>query len=177
MLSSWKALSTDIADGARRAFEARAELLAMRVDPAPGEPYGRRSLHRDELGEVMLAGWGEAECAPHDHAAGEGMVHVLAGSFTETEWVWREGLLQRGAVRRWGAGDSIPVVAGTIHSMIAHDAGTTLHLYRPPISGMRVFDPVRQETLSVRDDCGAWIPRDEGMIVSRLRWRAGRAGG
>jgi cysteine dioxygenase len=173
-MRSWNAIVNEVMVETALSFEARAELLTLRPDPAPGEPYGRRPLRRDELGEVMLAGWGEIECAPHDHAGGEGKVHVLEGSFTETEWVWREGVLRRGAVRRWTAGDAIPVAAGTIHSMTAHDRGTTLHVYRPAISGMQVFDPVRQETLSVRDDCGAWIPRDDGMILSRFRWEAGR---
>lgn len=161
---------------------ARAELLALRAEPESGEPYGRRPLYREAAGEVMLAGWRDgAECAPHDHAGGEGVVLVLAGTFTETDWVWRDGGLARGPSRRWQTGDAIPVAVGGIHSMRAHDenddagtGGTTLHLYRPAIVGMRVFDPARQETLAVRDACGAWIPRDEALIVSRVAWRTGR---
>ncbi len=68
---------------------------------------------------------------------GVGVVRVLDGAFTETDWMWRDGILARGASRRWRAGESIPVVAGGIHSMVAHDAGTTLHIYHPAISGMR----------------------------------------
>ena len=124
----------------------------------------------------MLAGWGtDAACAPHDHAGGVGVVHVLDGAFTETEWVWRDGSLARGASRRWSAGQSIPVAAGGIHSMAAHGAGTTLHLYRPAVSGMRVFDRARRQTLTVRDDCGAWVPRDEALILARVDWPPARA--
>jgi hypothetical protein len=102
------------------------------------------------------------------------VVLVLAGTFTETDWLWRDESLARGASRRWETGDAIPVAVGGIHSMRAHDGGTTLHLYRPAIAGMRVFDPAREETLAVRDDCGAWVPRDEALIVSRTAWRTGR---
>jgi len=162
----------DLRGAAPLSEEVRAELLALRAGPEPDEPYGRRMLHRDETGEVMLAGWGaDAECAPHDHAGGVGVVRVLAGAFTETDWVWRDGILTPGPSRRWGVGESIPVVAGGIHSMAAHGAGTTLHLYRPAISGMRVFDPARRQTLSVSDDCGAWVPRNEALILARVDWQ------
>ena len=165
----------DLRGAAPLSAELCAELRALRAGPEPGEPYGRRALHRDETGEVMLAGWGaDAECAPHDHAGGVGVVRVLDGAFTETAWVWRDGILARGATRRWRAGESIPVAAGGIHSMVAHGAGTTLHLYRPAISGMRVFDPARRQTLSVRDDCGAWVPRDEALVLARVDWETAR---
>ena len=36
---------------------------------------------------------------------------------------------------------------------------------------MRVFDPARRQTLSVRDDCGAWVPRDERLILARVDWQ------
>ncbi|HTB59503.1 MAG TPA: cysteine dioxygenase family protein [Polyangia bacterium] len=169
---SWTVMLGDLRGAAPLSAELCAELVALRTEPEPGEPYGRRALHRDEEGEVMLAGWGrDAACAPHDHAGGEGVVHVLAGAFTETDWIWRDGILARGTSRRWEAGQSIPVVAGGIHSMVAEGAGTTLHLYRPAISGMRVFDPARRQTLSVRDDCGAWVPRDERLILARVDWQ------
>ncbi len=173
-VSSWSAVLRSMRAAVPLILEARTDLLRLRAPPGPGEPYGRLPLHRDAEGEVMLAGWTAAECAPHDHAGGEGLVCILDGAFTETEWLWRDGGLERGACRRWSAGDAIPVAPGTIHSMIAHDAGTTLHLYRPAISGMRVFDPARRETLLVRDDCGAWVPRDEGLVLSRTSWPAAR---
>lgn len=174
-MPSWRIVLSDLQRAASLVGEMRAELLASRQEPAAGEPYGRRSLHRDDVGEVMLADWRDgAECAPHDHAGGEGLVLVLAGAFSETGWSWRDGLLERGPVRRWSRGDQIPVTGDGIHSMVAHEAGTTLHLYRPAISGMRVFDPARRETLAVRDDCGAWIPGDDALVISRSPWRDAR---
>lgn len=172
---SWRAVLSDLPQAALLVAGARAELLASRREPSAGEPYGRRPLHRDELGEVMLADWHAGmECAPHDHSGGTGLVLVLVGAFTETTWTWRDGSLQRGARRRWQAGEEIPVTGDGIHSMIAHQEGTTLHFYRPAISGMQVFDPARRETLAVRDECGAWIPRDEALIVSRSPWPLAR---
>ena len=169
---SWTVMLGDLRGAAPLSAELCAKLRALRVGPEPGEPYGRRTLHRDEAGEVMLAGWRtDAACAPHHHAGGVGVVRVLDGAFTEIDWVWRDGILTRGASRRWRAGESIPVIASGIHSMVAHSAGTTLHLYRPAISGMRVFDPERRQTLSVRDDCGAWVPRDEALVLARVDWQ------
>jgi hypothetical protein len=165
----------DLRGAAPLSAELRAELLALRPAPQSGEPYGRRALHRDAIGEVMLAGWGtDAGCAPHDHGGGVGVVHVLEGAFTETDWLWGDGILSRGESRRWSAGESIPIAAGGIHSMVAHGAGTTLHLYCPAVSAMRVFDRARRQTLTVRDDCGAWVPRDEALILARLDWPAAR---
>ena len=87
---SWTVMLGNLRGAAPLSAELRVELLALRAGPAPGEPYGRRALHRDEAGEVMLAGWGAgAACAPHDHAGGVGVVHVLDGAFTETDWMWR----------------------------------------------------------------------------------------
>jgi hypothetical protein len=63
-MKSWSTIVNQAVFETALSFEVRAELLTLRADPAPGEPYGRRCLHRDELGEVMLAGWGEIECAP-----------------------------------------------------------------------------------------------------------------
>jgi hypothetical protein len=37
---------------------------------------------------------------------------------------------------------------------------------------MRVFDLARRQTLTVRDDCGAWVPRDELLILARADWPA-----
>jgi hypothetical protein len=35
---------------------------------------------------------------------------------------------------------------------------------------MRVFDRRRRETLVVSEKCGAWIPRDDSLVLSRARW-------
>ena len=53
--SSWTVMLGDLRGAAPLSAELRAELLALRAGPEPGEPYGRRALHRDEAGEVMLA--------------------------------------------------------------------------------------------------------------------------
>jgi hypothetical protein len=172
-LYPWRTWLERIAAGTPPVGEILAagpSLLASRPDARPGEPYARQPLHRDDLGEVMLATWTRgAACAPHDHAAARGGVVVLAGSFVEIEWSFDRGLIH-GATRRWRAGDVIPVDTGTIHSMRDGEGGATLHFYVPAISGMRVYDPARRETLVVADDCGAWIPTDPAVIVNRQHW-------
>ncbi len=37
----------------------------------------------------------------------------------------------------------------------------TLHLYAPPISGMKVYDLEKCAACVVSDDCGAWWPEDQ----------------
>ena len=63
-----------------------------------------------------------------------------------------------------------------IHSMLALSAGTTLHLYAPSITGMRVFDTQARQTLIVADDCGAWLPDDPQLVQKRTDWARSQQG-
>ena len=49
-------------------------------------------------------------------------------------------------------------------------AGVGLHFYLPAITGMRVYDCDRRETLIVGDDCGAWVPADPALVIARTAW-------
>ncbi|MEM4251560.1 MAG: hypothetical protein QW828_06995 [Candidatus Bathyarchaeia archaeon] len=139
--------------------------------PPPVAPYSRLPLYRGADGEVLLVSWSEAvECAPHDHSLATGRVALLRGVFTERFWQWKQRRLMLLNVRHWQAGTVLSVSAGSIHSMQAEGGGISLHLYTPAITGMRVYDLKTHRTLTVSDDCGAWIPEDDAHIVSVERW-------
>lgn len=163
------------AAGARRRFAAldlpverlRAEVPAPRAD----EPYGRKTLYSGPEGEVVLLGWrAGGDSAPHDHGGAGGFALLLAGSFRETFWRFDGATLTASPERRIAAPRIIPVSAHAIHSMGALDDGVSLHLYTAATEPMRVYDPERRRTLTVADECGAWVPRNDGLIVSAEGW-------
>jgi hypothetical protein len=148
---------------------------------APGAGYGRALLHQDARLELMHAGWetgGRAE--PHDHGAGRGAVLVLSGHFVET--VWRlearggsqpQTDVQLCAVmrREHETGSVMEVEPQLIHSLEACAPGATLHVYAPPVTGMRVYDREKQQRLTLSDECGAWLPSDARQVQARCSFR------
>ena len=159
-----------------RAFHRllRSEFLdRLRVPPAHGEPYGRRVLHRDGVGEVVLASWsGKEACAPHDHGTSQGAVFVLDGSFRETVYRMHGGMLEPERRREVQRADMLMIPRDEIHGMDPLAPALTLHVYAPPISCMRVFDRDQREALTVADECGAWIPRDVRLVTARTCFAA-----
>jgi cysteine dioxygenase len=149
----------------------RHELIDAAAMPNAGEPYGRLPIFRGTLGEVLLVRWAEETfCAPHDHGEASGFVVLLRGQFTERLWRWKEGALQPMIERAYAAPVTIEVRGGAIHDMKARGGGVGIHFYLPAIAGMKVYDRDRRETLVVRDDCGAWVPRDPALIEQRSAW-------
>ena len=45
----------------------------------------------------------------------------------------------------------------------------TLHLYSPPISGMKVYDLEKCAACLVSDDCGAWWPEEQRQKIKEIR--------
>lgn len=152
--------------------EAVAEAIAQAKQPPAGEAYSRKLLHRELGAEVLLAAWAEgARCAPHDHGRALGVVHLLRGRFLERTWGRSGRDLVVTGTRTLDAPARLEVDDGSIHDMEASAGGISLHVYRPCIREMRVYDVIRRETLVVSDDCGAWIPSETRQIVSREVWK------
>ena len=97
---------------------------------------------------------------------------MLSGGVDENLWQWRDASLTCVGRRAWPQGSVIPVHAGAIHDMQAAGEALGLHLYAPPVSAMRVHDVNRRETLTVADDCGAWIPANPALVLTRTAWPA-----
>jgi hypothetical protein len=149
------------------------ELVRSGEQARPGEPYGRKVLHRDAHREVLLMYWrGGVWCAPHDHASATGRALVLRGRFRERRWRFDGAALHLLHEQTVDSPSMLSISLGDIHDMCSEDdGGVSLHVYRPGISRMRVFDRDRRESLVVSDDCGAWIPHDSRQVMARERWR------
>ena len=137
--------------------------------PTDGTPYSRKIAHSGPLGEVMIAHWGtQAECYPHDHGEALGVVLVLSGEFVEQSFTLVGSSLRKlDPPRAFRTGDVLPVTAHDIHSLRALREGVTLHFYAPPIRRMKVYDQNRRTIFTVSDNCGAWVPSDESLILAR----------
>lgn len=48
----------------------------------------------------------------------------------------------------------------------------TLHLYAPPITGMKVYDLEKCAACVVSDDCGAWWPDDLRQQVKEIKLKS-----
>jgi len=143
----------------------------MLTPPAPDEPYGRTLLTVSDTEEVLAMTWrAGATCAPHDHGQAGGSVSLIRGSLSETTYVFsREGLIPT-TTRVVHAPAILEVAPGVIHAMTAHDEALTIHRYTPRIAHMRVYDIGGRRTFIVKDDCGAWIPRDDADVVALDPW-------
>ncbi len=155
-----------------RAFllENHHQLIDLAVFPELGtnEAYGRRVLISNPNFEVMIAGWQkDVECAPHDHGYSLGRVFILEGMFCETKYVWRKNNLMKSNFNVVEAINCVGVTVPDIHSMISFkERGVTLHFYSPAIQDMKVFDIPNRRTLTVSNDCGAWVPDPTQILVS-----------
>lgn len=135
------------------------------------EAYSRYPLAVSPQGEIILMRWKQDQfCAPHDHGSSSGYVFLLEGNFIEREWFWESNRLVLGECQSFVAPRLVQVDSRRIHDMKTTNGGTSIHLYFPPIHRMRVFDCDRQETLIVSDDCGAWIPEEQRLILARTTW-------
>ena len=141
------------------------------IDDASRDPYARTLLVADPDREILVMRWvANAWCAPHDHGEAGGHVHVLEGALVERRYRFDGANLEPISERHVVAPAILEVGPGEIHDMRAIGTTTTVHVYRPRVLGMRVYDLARRETLVVSDDCGAWVPRDASLVRAREAW-------
>jgi len=134
-------------------------------------PYERLLVSGDDGHEILVMTWRAGGlCAAHDHGAAGGQVHVVAGGLIERRYHFDGRGLEVVSEVRVEAPALIEIGPGVIHDMHASPGTVTVHVYRPRVLGMRIYDPEARETLVVSDDCGAWIPRDPNDIQARTRW-------
>ena len=70
--------------------------------------------------------------------------------------------------------DASPFGRGHVQQMCAEGVAATLHVYRPRIRGMRVWDLDAGRLLVVDDAHGAFVPRDAARIVASRPWPPAR---
>jgi len=161
-----QATAATFAEVSKTAFESSSR------EPMEHEPYGRSLLAESEHAELLVMCWAaDKPCAPHDHGAAEGLIRVLEGRLTETTFALQGGRLVQTHERQVRAGDVLELGADVIHHMRAHGHARTLHLYRPRIRGMRVWDVAGGRVLVVDDTHGAFVPSEARWIVSEDPWQ------
>lgn len=128
---------TDIATGIARA-QAWWRQHAHH-DPASRRPV--RLLATDAY-EVWVIGWTAGQGVElHDHGDSAGALVVVEGELAELALDVDDGSLRRTALRP-GSVHELPV--GLVHDIVATTAAntTSIHVYSPPLTSMRCWDPV-----------------------------------
>jgi predicted metal-dependent enzyme (double-stranded beta helix superfamily) len=133
------AVLDDIAHGVARA-------QAWWRQHAHHDPGGRRPVRllATEAYEVWVIGWTAGQGVElHDHGDSAGVLLVVEGELAELALLG-DGTLRRTALRP-GSVKELPV--GLVHDIVATTAAntTSIHVYSPPLSSMRRWDPVTLE--------------------------------
>lgn len=137
--------------------------------------YDRYMIYNSNKLAILLLYWYKGlECLPHNHNVSFGAVTVIDGSGEDIIYTKQgENFIER----------RIPVKKGEnfftdddfIHKMRASSQEDliTLHVYSPPINGMRIFDFELQKGALVSNDCGAWWPEDKTQILNLFELEGG----
>ncbi|MYL34514.1 hypothetical protein GLW08_13390 [Pontibacillus yanchengensis] len=161
--------------------EVRAALLALNVslkdlqeylDTAGPKPYYRKLLYQNEQVELLVMNWSELECAPHDHGHSYGWIQVIRGTSENTIYEVNGNQIPEELFSMNESERSVFFAPKKgVHKMKGtSDAGlVTLHLYAPPITGMKVYDLETCAACVVSDDCGAWWPDEQRQKVREIK--------
>jgi len=140
--------------------------------PNLSEAYGRKVIFKNDDVEVMIAKWSyKAMAAPHNHGSSKGLIWFAQGNFLEQHYRFlNQNLVQHEAAQFFKENQVVTVDAKDIHSCCPETIGMSLHIYSPPIHDMKVWDQDQKRTLTVADECGAWVPQNKNLIVSEKKW-------
>ncbi|TXC93041.1 hypothetical protein FS935_02275 [Metabacillus litoralis] len=151
-------------------FEDLQHLL-VNSDTA-GKPYYRKLLFKNDYLELLVMNWSELECAPHDHGQSCGWIQVVKGAAKNTVYEATGSYLPLELLTEiQEEGNMFFAPYKGVHKMaVSQDSKlVTLHLYSPPITGMKVFDLEKCATCVVSDDCGAWWPDEQVQKVKEIK--------
>ncbi|MBC7741195.1 MAG: cysteine dioxygenase family protein [Bdellovibrionaceae bacterium] len=156
----------------KRSLSVEKLVRLAQTSACDDEPYGRKILFKSPEIEVMLAKWSyQASASPHNHGFSKGLIWFVQGDFSERHFIFSEGELKSsGEPVQFKEGSVAQVVSNDIHSCCPVKDGVSLHIYSPAIQKMKVWDLKNRETLTVADECGAWIPKDLKLIANRVKW-------
>jgi cysteine dioxygenase len=158
--------------------EALTELNMSVTDLAPllqsssGKPYYRKLLYKNQNVELLVMNWSDLECAPHDHGDSHGWIQVLNGTSVNSVYEVNGNNLPKELFKEYHhQGQYFFAPKKGVHKMQADDTRglVTLHLYSPPISGMKVYDFEKCAACIVSDDCGAWWPDEQRQKLKEIR--------
>jgi cysteine dioxygenase len=146
--------------------------VASLPEPSEGKPYNRKLLYKNEEVEMLVMNWSQLECAPHDHGDSYGWIQVLSGTSVNTVYeIKRNGLPTELFHEFHHKGKFYFAPKKGIHKMQASNQTDliTLHLYSPPITGMKVYDLEKCAACVVSDDCGAWWPDEQYQKLKEIQ--------
>ncbi|MDN4073212.1 cysteine dioxygenase [Fictibacillus terranigra] len=159
-------------------LEAIQKLQAAETDAAPfvmnseNKPYGRKLIFKSDYVEILVMAWSQTlDCSPHDHGRSFGWVQVISGSSNHTLYKLQPGGLPVAVKKEIEKkGSLLHVGRGMIHKMGTYEKKPliTLHVYSPPISGMKVFDLEKCAACIVSEDCGAWWPDEQRQLLKTI---------
>lgn len=161
--------------------EMKDALLAMNLtlgemksllEPSQGKPYYRKLLYKSDEVELLVMNWSDLECAPHDHGESQGWIQVLNGTSVNSVYEVNGNSLPKELFKEYHhQGKFLYAPKKGVHKMQAADERglVTLHLYSPPISGMKVFDLEKCAVCVVSDDCGAWWPEELHQKIREIQ--------
>ncbi|MFC0186756.1 cysteine dioxygenase family protein [Fictibacillus aquaticus] len=168
--------------------ELRMALINMNINvedlehilgSSEGKPYYRKLLYKNDDIEMLVMNWSQLECAPHDHGESHGFIQVLSGSSINTVYELDEkGLPSELFDQIQESGKIFYAPKKGVHKMQAAGGSdlVTLHLYSPPITGMKVYDLEACAVCVVSDDCGAWWPEEQRQKLKEIQLRDGGYG-
>ncbi|WP_226585250.1 cysteine dioxygenase [Halobacillus litoralis] len=147
------------------------ELQPYLKDP-DDKPYYRQMIYEDDEVEMIVMNWADIDCAPHDHGHSTGWIQVMNGETKQTIYQAEGETLPLPLYTEFKEKGSLFFAPeGGIHKMGRkgeHDL-VTLHLYSPPIRGMRVYDLETCAACVVSSDCGAWWPEEQRQLVQEIK--------
>jgi predicted metal-dependent enzyme (double-stranded beta helix superfamily) len=119
--------------------EADRYLDRVRFDPAH---YVRHPLLLWEDWEVMVIGWEAGQITPiHDHRGVLGGMAILAGNVVEERFTVPRDLPELADSRVRPEGDLSETGPTVLHRLIPRSRSVSLHIYRPPLRTMGIWDP------------------------------------
>jgi cysteine dioxygenase len=125
--------------------------------------YSRIVLFRTRALELVLGCWLPGQASPiHDHGGSCGATLMLDGHLTEERFCLERGAARLGRRRVHGPGEVFLEGRETIHR-VRNDSGRralSLHLYAPPLAGLRTFVEARTARAGARaaPAGGRWRP-------------------
>ena len=119
--------------------EADRYLERVRFDPTH---YVRHPLLLWEDWEVMVIGWEAGQITPiHDHRGVLGGMAILAGNIVEERFTVPKDLPELADSRVRPEGDLSETGPTVLHRLIPRSRSVSLHIYRPPLRQMGIWDP------------------------------------
>ncbi|WP_078393156.1 cysteine dioxygenase [Shouchella patagoniensis] len=130
------------------------------------KPYYRQLLFQSKEVELLVMNWSNLDCAPHDHGNSFGWIQVVSNDCQNTVYKTNDdGIPQELFTQTHRNGKLFLAPRKGIHKMKGRKGLVTLHLYAPPITGMKVYDLQKCAACVVADDCGAWWPEEQRQKI------------